>query len=98
MLPDKGEHSLYVFVKDMSLQSMTQGLGQEVLKFVNAEQTQKKLDIRKTQFIDIEVENTKEYVKALNINETPIFVLLNKKEIVLQSNDLNKILNYVNEK
>lgn len=95
MLPDNGEHSLYVFSKFMSPQEKNK-LWKDLNEFVNAEETQKKLDIRKTQFIDVEY--AKDYVKALNIKKLPSFVLLNKEGIVLQTNDINQVLNYVHEK
>jgi hypothetical protein len=96
MIPDEGEHSLYVFSKFKSAQEKDK-LSKDLLEFVNAEQTQKKLDIRKTQFINVEDENAKDYIKALNIKELPSFVLLNKEGIVLQTNDINQVLNYVHE-
>ncbi|MDQ8734336.1 hypothetical protein [Paenibacillus sp. LHD-38] len=95
MLPEEGKHSLYVFSKFMSSQ-VKDKLSKDLLEFVNAEETQKKLDIRKTQFVDVEYE--KDYVKALNIKKHPLFVLLNKEGIVLQTNDINQVLNYVHEK
>jgi hypothetical protein len=95
MLPDKGEHSLYVFSNFMSAQEKDK-LSKDLLEFVNAKQTQEKLDIRKTQFVDVEY--AKDYVKALNIKKLPTFVLLNKEGIVLQTNDINQVLNYVHEK
>lgn len=97
MLPEegKGKHSLYVFSEFMSAQ-VKDNLSKDLLKFVNAEETQKKLDIRKTQFVDVEY--AKDYVKALNIKKLPLFVLLNKEGIVLQTNDINQVLNYVHEK
>lgn len=95
MLPEEGEHSLYVFSKFMSSQ-VKDKLSKDLLEFVNAEETQKKLDIRKTQFVDVEY--AKDYVKALNIKKLPLFVLLNKERIVLQTNDINQVLNYVHEK